>query len=165
MDFLDRRINHHFQIQCFVLDPERLIDPEDNQAQPQTLAPEQQPIEAGCLAGLIRVNEIPAQRGFGESQTAESVEPATRAASNRLSDQLRDYYRSHLDPADRPDPSDIGVFRENSETTLDRTCRLLYVTCSRAESSLAVILYSRDPAAVRSQATLKAGLQRVRSKF
>lgn len=33
------------------------------------------------------------------------------------------------------------------ETTVDRTLRLLYVTCSRAEESLALVLWARNPAA------------------
>lgn len=41
--------------------------------------------------------------------------------------------------------------RENvdngDETTIDRTLRLLYVTCSRAEDSLALVLWSHNPAA------------------
>jgi DNA helicase-2/ATP-dependent DNA helicase PcrA len=37
------------------------------------------------------------------------------------------------------------------ETSIDRTLRLLYVTCSRAEESLALVLWSSDPeAALRS---------------
>lgn len=39
--------------------------------------------------------------------------------------------------------------REGSETSIDRTRRLFYVTCSRAEESLAVVAYSSDPAAVQ----------------
>lgn len=35
------------------------------------------------------------------------------------------------------------------ETTIDRTRRLFYVTCSRAEESLAVVYYAADPALVR----------------
>lgn len=38
---------------------------------------------------------------------------------------------------------------EGKETTVDRTRRLFYVTCSRAEQSLAVAAYSANPAAVR----------------
>ncbi|EJE53376.1 DNA/RNA helicase, superfamily I [Acidovorax sp. CF316] len=41
--------------------------------------------------------------------------------------------------------------RENidkgKETSIDRTLRLLYVTCSRAQESLALVLWSSDPAA------------------
>ncbi|WP_047468731.1 UvrD-helicase domain-containing protein [Delftia sp. ZNC0008] len=36
------------------------------------------------------------------------------------------------------------------ETTIDRTLRLLYVTCSRAEESLALVLWSHNPAAALS---------------
>lgn len=35
------------------------------------------------------------------------------------------------------------------ETTIDRTRRLFYVTCSRAEESLAVVYYATDPALAR----------------
>jgi DNA helicase-2/ATP-dependent DNA helicase PcrA len=31
------------------------------------------------------------------------------------------------------------------ETTIDRTLRLLYVTCSRAQETLALVLWSKDP--------------------
>lgn len=33
---------------------------------------------------------------------------------------------------------------EGKETVLDRTRRLLYVTCSRAQESLAIVLYTSD---------------------
>lgn len=36
---------------------------------------------------------------------------------------------------------------KGKETTIDRTLRLLYVTCSRAQESLALVLWSSDPAA------------------
>jgi len=37
------------------------------------------------------------------------------------------------------------------ETTIDRTLRLLYVTCSRAQESLALVLWSSDPAAAMTR--------------
>lgn len=36
---------------------------------------------------------------------------------------------------------------KGKETTIDRSLRLLYVTCSRAQESLALVLWSSDPAA------------------
>lgn len=36
---------------------------------------------------------------------------------------------------------------EGNETTIDRTLRLLYVTCSRAEESLALVLWAKNPQA------------------
>ncbi|VWB85266.1 pathogenesis-like protein [Burkholderia seminalis] len=37
------------------------------------------------------------------------------------------------------------------ETTIDRSLRLLYVTCSRAQESLALVLWSSDPTAALAQ--------------
>jgi DNA helicase-2/ATP-dependent DNA helicase PcrA len=51
--------------------------------------------------------------------------------------------------------ADQNNVAENKETTIDRTLRLLYVTCSRARESLALVLWSSDPeAALRN---IKAG--------
>ncbi len=51
--------------------------------------------------------------------------------------------------AKAPSAADIKNVQEGKETSLDRTRRLFYVTCSRARSSLALVAYSPDPAAVR----------------
>ena len=52
--------------------------------------------------------------------------------------------------AKAPTAADIKNTQEGKETTLDRTRRLFYVTCSRARSSLALVAYSSDPAAVQA---------------
>ena len=41
--------------------------------------------------------------------------------------------------------TDVQNEREGNETGIDRTRRLLYVTCTRAEQSLALVMYSEDP--------------------
>ncbi|MEJ0047112.1 MAG: hypothetical protein WDN04_14115 [Rhodospirillales bacterium] len=46
--------------------------------------------------------------------------------------------------------TDLANEREGKETTIDRTRRLFYVTCSRAKKSLALIAYSSDPHKVRN---------------
>lgn len=43
--------------------------------------------------------------------------------------------------------TDRENIEEGNETTIDRTLRLLYVTCSRAEESLALILWAKNPKA------------------
>ena len=43
--------------------------------------------------------------------------------------------------------TDLTNVAENKETTIDRTLRLLYVICSRARESLALVLWSSDPEA------------------
>jgi DNA helicase-2/ATP-dependent DNA helicase PcrA len=45
--------------------------------------------------------------------------------------------------------SDEKNVREGKETSLDRTRRLFYVTCSRARKSLAIVAYSSNPELVR----------------
>ena len=45
--------------------------------------------------------------------------------------------------------ADLTNERDGKETTIDRTRRLFYVTCSRAKGSLALIAYSSDPRKVR----------------
>ncbi|MFL6603384.1 MAG: UvrD-helicase domain-containing protein [Steroidobacteraceae bacterium] len=45
--------------------------------------------------------------------------------------------------------TDLEHEAKGEETTIDRTRRLFYVTCSRAESSLALIAYSPEPNLVR----------------
>ena len=48
----------------------------------------------------------------------------------------------------KTDNDNVG---KGKETTIDRTLRLLYVTCSRAQESLALVLWSSDPAAALAQ--------------
>lgn len=45
--------------------------------------------------------------------------------------------------------TDLENETAGKETTIDRTRRLFYVTCSRAEKSLAVVYYATDPALAR----------------
>ncbi len=52
--------------------------------------------------------------------------------------------------AKAPSASDLKNAKEGKDSTLDRTRRLFYVTCSRAKSSLALVAYSTDPGAVKA---------------
>lgn len=52
--------------------------------------------------------------------------------------------------------NDLANFDDEKETTIDRTLRLLYVTCSRAQESLALILWSADPKLAKEK-ILKSG--------
>ncbi|MBA3033366.1 MAG: UvrD-helicase domain-containing protein [Gammaproteobacteria bacterium] len=52
--------------------------------------------------------------------------------------------------AKAPTAADIKNAQEGKETSIDRTRRLFYVTCSRARSSLALVAYSLEPAAIRT---------------
>lgn len=50
------------------------------------------------------------------------------------------------------DPSDTDEksTAEGKETIIDRSRRLFYVTCSRAEESLAIVAYTKDPSRVKA---------------
>ncbi|MBT9556703.1 MAG: UvrD-helicase domain-containing protein [Myxococcales bacterium] len=48
-----------------------------------------------------------------------------------------------------PSPTDLKNLAEGKETSVDRTLRLLYVACSRASESLALVIWTADPAAAR----------------
>jgi DNA helicase-2/ATP-dependent DNA helicase PcrA len=45
------------------------------------------------------------------------------------------------------------------ETGIDRTRRLLYVTCSRAQASLAIVDYTENPANTKAHALLAGWFQ------
>lgn len=44
-----------------------------------------------------------------------------------------------------PTATDLKNLEEGKETSIDRTRRLFYVTCSRAEESLAIVAYTQEP--------------------
>jgi predicted ATP-dependent endonuclease of OLD family len=105
VDFLSKRLSSMFRIRAYPLDPALLASPEKLRALPQALPASASPIDGDPLDGLIKVHDIPAQRGFGEipSGVEEEGELQTSAGGARLSEQLRSYYAKHLDPAKGPD--------------------------------------------------------------
>jgi DNA helicase-2/ATP-dependent DNA helicase PcrA len=52
--------------------------------------------------------------------------------------------------AKTPTTTDEKNIQEGKETSLERTRRLFYVTCSRAQESLAVVVYTKEAAKVAS---------------
>lgn len=46
--------------------------------------------------------------------------------------------------------TDLKNIKEGKDSSIDRTRRLLYVTCSRAERSLALVAYAENPEAVKA---------------
>ncbi|MGO6902891.1 hypothetical protein ACCS96_21565 [Rhizobium ruizarguesonis] len=53
--------------------------------------------------------------------------------------------------------SDLKNAQEGKDSSVDRTRRLFYVTCSRAKSSLALVAYSTDPGAINAH-VIQSGL-------
>lgn len=110
VDFLDRRVRSFFKVKAYLLDPAKLADPKDGRAQMQVLPEGIEPVEGNPLDGLIQIDEISAQRGFGSPTTSRVQRNEVGAepkGGRRLSTQLRSYYDNHLDWQDTPELSDI----------------------------------------------------------
>lgn len=116
VDFLSRRLRATFEVKAYLLDPKKLALPENGLAQPQPLPEGSEPIEGDPFKGLIQIDEISAQRGFGFAPRAASRgdqaggEHDARGGS-KLSSQLRAYYAQHLDPSDQPEPKDLEALQ------------------------------------------------------
>jgi len=114
-EFLERGFNSKFCVRAYILDPTKKVDPKGGLAQPQTLSPAAEYLEENPFAGLIRIDEINAQRGFSDAGnnrdvSSEGAEESTgRGDKRRLSDQLRSYYAKHLDPSEMPESSDVDA--------------------------------------------------------
>ncbi|WP_194790735.1 AAA family ATPase [Pseudomonas sp. UFMG81] len=111
-DYLNRRLVKMFKVRWYRLDPSEISSPNPvtRTANLQLLADTAVPLERNPLLNLIRVHEINAQRGFGDS--ADEGQDESKVGSGRkLSEQLRVYYRRHLDPGDSPDVRDLEALR------------------------------------------------------
>lgn len=130
--FLERRLGTYFKVKAYVLDPAKLVPPEHGMAKPQTLPAGSEPVEGDPFRGLIRINEISAQRGFGhhgvadELDDADSGVAAVSSGTRKLSEQLRSYYRRHLDPYEKPDKEDLDALKaiEDAQKAFDTRLEL-----------------------------------------
>ena len=120
-DFLDRQLHSQFEVQSYILDPTQRQDPEQGIAKPQPLPPDSDPLKMDPFDGLIKIDVIPAQRGFSDPKT-EDESPSGFAS---LSTQLRRYFSKHLNPSDAPDASDIEALEaiEAAKTVFNETLK------------------------------------------
>jgi predicted ATP-dependent endonuclease of OLD family len=115
-EFLKRRLGRLFEIKGYVLDPAKLQEPEHGRARPQVLGADIDPVDGDPLKGLVRIDEISAQRGFSEGDAAsdddddDDAMPGARR-TRKLTDQLRRYYKRHLDPYEKPEAQDLQALR------------------------------------------------------
>lgn len=108
--FLERTLRSHIELRAYPLDPSQLKDPVDGRAVLQALPPSALPLKKEPFAGLIKVDEIAAQRDFtdaGEVSTGQTSDGAPRKFKRRLSEQLRNYYDKHIDPLKMPGADDF----------------------------------------------------------
>ncbi|VWC20486.1 ATP-dependent OLD family endonuclease [Burkholderia aenigmatica] len=115
VEFLKRRLAAFFVVKAYVLDPAKCVEPENGLAKPQTLNGSE-PIDGDPFRGLIRIDEISAQRGFGvagDDNTEDAT--VTTSGTRKLSTQLRQYYTRHLDPYENPDAQDLLALKAIEE--------------------------------------------------
>lgn len=116
VDFLERRLQRFFKVKAYLLDPTKLTDPADGIASPQILDEGAEPLGENPLDGLIRVNEINAQRGLGQQVASrigreDGSDSVESRGGRKLSAQLRSYYDKHLDPTDVPEVDDLKALQ------------------------------------------------------
>lgn len=97
-DFCERKLNTHFTLRTYLLDPEK---PNEK----QELAENNIPVDGDVLKGLIKIDIINAQRGFSDANSETADSNITR----NLSSQLRTYYDKHLNPTLEPTEKDIDA--------------------------------------------------------
>ncbi|MDV3955766.1 ATP-dependent endonuclease [Elizabethkingia anophelis] len=107
-DFCERKLNAHFTIKTYLLDPDKY----DEQ---QELSDNNIALEGDVLKGLIKIDIINAQRGFSDANS-ETVE---NNGSRNLSSQLRKYYDTHLDPEIEPTEKDFDALESISSAKED----------------------------------------------
>jgi len=112
-EFLDRRLLKLFSVQTYSLDPSKCKPPVSGTAAPQPLPEGSVRIKGDPLKGLVRIDEIGAQRGLGSAASLgwdeKNGDNRGRRDQRRLSEQLRSYYSKHLDPSEFPEPEDLAA--------------------------------------------------------
>lgn len=101
------------------------------------------------------VSYISDQSRFGTHQGIKGLE-FPRVMVILDDDEARGFLFSYdkLFGAKEPTVTDKKNELEGKETSIDRTRRLFYVTCSRAEKSLAIVAYTKEPEKVKNHAIL-----------
>lgn len=114
VDFLAERLRY-FEVRAYLLDPAHLVAPVHGLAKPQALPAGSEPIVGDPLKDIVQIDEISAQRGFGQatgsSQPDDGGQERSARGTRLLSTQLRRYYTHHLDPFDQPEPKDMEALQ------------------------------------------------------
>ncbi|MGO3833105.1 MAG: AAA family ATPase [Microbacteriaceae bacterium] len=110
MDFISRDFQKHMSIRYYMLDPAKLRAPHEDAAVVQALPETAEPLASNPLEGIVRIDEINAQRGLGDiNEQSRDNASGRRPDTARLSRQLGDYYSHHLDPSESPGLEDLDA--------------------------------------------------------
>jgi predicted ATP-dependent endonuclease of OLD family len=127
--FLERRLQKHFAVRPYLLDPTKVAGPSKGIAALQKLPDGFLPLEGDPIAGLIKIHEINAQRGFGSPVEGTLDERGASRPGRRLSDQLKRYYVKHLDPQEKPAPEDLKALQaiDAAEEAFDERLQAAFI--------------------------------------
>lgn len=111
VDYLRKHMGGAMEIKAYILDPAAKNPPVKGVARPQLLTADAQALNDHPLAGLIKVDEVPAHRGMtdyeGGSDESDDGGGGLSGRRQLLTAQLRSYYGKHLDPLKTPEPADL----------------------------------------------------------
>ncbi len=128
VEFLSRRLRAHFAVRAYILDPAKQVLPVNGMTRPQALPKDTMALNGDPFDGLILIHEIAAHRELQDAWggAAESGEQPVRRDRRKLSDQLRSYYQTHLDPSDDPQPADIEALQaiEDAQNAFDERLKV-----------------------------------------
>ncbi|GAH73734.1 unnamed protein product, partial [marine sediment metagenome] len=124
-EFLDKRLNTHFIVRSYILDPTKCKLPEIGVAQPQELPADNPYLDEDPFKGLIKIDTIDAQRGFSDPNKNPGFSDSdgqNKKEHGKLSVQFRSYFDKHLDPSELPDASDIEALQaiEDAQLLFDK---------------------------------------------
>ncbi len=142
--YLDRKLHSHFELRYYLLDSSKCVLPTNGVANAQKLHEDSRPLDANPLRGLIRINEISAQRGLDDSSRdhadQDGIDGSSSNGNKRLSEQLKSYYAKHLDPSEYVEPEDLDAL-QSIETAQEAYNERLSVGFSAAIKELEGLNY------------------------
>jgi len=106
-DFLDKELQNYFDIETYILDPQKCYEPENGIAKPQILPNSVEAFKKNPIEELFKIDIISAQRGFSDPKTEDEY----HHGFSNLTTQLRQYFHKHLDPTESPEVSDIEALQ------------------------------------------------------
>lgn len=110
IDYLSRHFQTHLTLRHYVLDPDLFQNPQHDSAVVQSLPDAAEPLSINPLEHIVLIDEINAQRGFGDTGEAAAEGGSGRISDTaKLSRQLSDYYTNHLDPTENPGVEDLDA--------------------------------------------------------
>jgi predicted ATP-dependent endonuclease of OLD family len=113
--FLERKLSKHMEVKAYLLDPSKRKSPENGVAQSQKLSDDEEALDFDPFKGLIKIDEINAQRGFSDNISSQRDGDGTYndegGSQGRLSSQLSRYYKDHLNPNIMPDSDELPALR------------------------------------------------------